>query len=544
MNHPMNKKTKIIIVIAAVGLAVIVLLAAAELAFFIQFHDFYFKKSFSLAADKARVTNGSSLNPPLEYPYNRIRLKKDSFSQKEAGIFEYTVDVNQILEKIPSDAALVFAVYKDPSSLAQLQIKTAFIDGNEEKSHSYEWGKGYGFIFSSIQLPINRETVKRITLSIETKEMAAIEDLYVLVRRALPEAKRDSANRLYRQPINFQKGKRLRIICIGESTTYGVGASRVATWPFMLQLAFDVAYPNRFDVMNLGREGQFIEEYNINLIRSSFIHHDYFRDGDKDYQFILSQYLNHSAGFGWKDLKADIALIVPVWNDMTNVLLEKVKERLHVQYKRSLFYRFTDLMNRCPVSNRLALGYYIKKMALIRMENYLTSKRISSLDLSSSMGEIERIYKNDLIEFISRFREYLPQTKIYLVSLPGLFVKQSYTEYEMSRYRDSFPIRYSKRQLEFYAAFQGLVEQRVRAAMKDIARKESGTIGFIEIPDVATENNSAQNETDSRLFYDPFHFTHLGNNMIVHYLFDKLVNTYHVVDPREVSSLGGVSGKR
>ena len=322
--------------------------------------------------------------------------------------------------------------------MAQLQIKTVFLDGSEQQSHSYEWGRGYGFIFSSIQLPVNQQTLKGITLAIRTKEMAGVEDLCVLVRSTLPEAQRDSANRLYRQPINFEKGKRLRIICIGESTTYGVGASPAATWPFMLQLAFDVAYPNQFEVVNLGREGQFIEEYNINLVRSSFIHLDYFREGDKDYQFILSQYLNHSAGFGWKDLKPDIALIVPVWNDMTNILLQKVKERLHTQYKKSFFYRFTDLMNRCPVSNGLALGYYIKKMALIRMENYLTSKRIGSVDLSSSMVDIEKTYKNDLVEFISRFREYLPQAKIYLVSLPGLFVKQSYTEYEMSRYRDSF----------------------------------------------------------------------------------------------------------
>ena len=74
--------------------------------------------------------------------------------------------------------------------------------------------------------------------------------------------------------------------------------------------------------------------------------------------------------------------------------------------------------------------------------------------------------------------------------------------------------------------------------MKDIARKEAGTIGFIEIPDVATEDNAGQNEVDSRLFFDPFHFTYLGNNMIVQYLFNELVNTYHVGDTREVTGFG------
>ena len=63
MNSLMKKRRKILFIILAVGLAVVVLLVTAELAFYIQYHDFYFKKSFSLASDKSKVTKGASLRP-------------------------------------------------------------------------------------------------------------------------------------------------------------------------------------------------------------------------------------------------------------------------------------------------------------------------------------------------------------------------------------------------------------------------------------------------------------------------------------------------
>ena len=54
------------------------------------------------------------------------------------------------------------------------------------------------------------------------------------------------------QDINHSKKK---ILCLGDSFTEGVGASLDSTWPNLLQLRLDAAYPDSFVVVNAGVSG-------------------------------------------------------------------------------------------------------------------------------------------------------------------------------------------------------------------------------------------------------------------------------------------------
>jgi lysophospholipase L1-like esterase len=51
------------------------------------------------------------------------------------------------------------------------------------------------------------------------------------------------------------KGDRRRILCVGDSRTFGLGVDDGATWPAQLQQALDARHPGRFEVVNAGVSG-------------------------------------------------------------------------------------------------------------------------------------------------------------------------------------------------------------------------------------------------------------------------------------------------
>ncbi len=58
-----------------------------------------------------------------------------------------------------------------------------------------------------------------------------------------------------RHPLVAPKGDRYRILCLGDSRTYGFGVENDETWPARLQATLDVRAPGRYDVINAGVPG-------------------------------------------------------------------------------------------------------------------------------------------------------------------------------------------------------------------------------------------------------------------------------------------------
>ena len=63
-----------------------------------------------------------------------------------------------------------------------------------------------------------------------------------------------NADMLRQAPVG-PKTDRKRILCIGDSRTFGVGVGDAETWPAQLQQALDVQRPGRFEVINAGVTG-------------------------------------------------------------------------------------------------------------------------------------------------------------------------------------------------------------------------------------------------------------------------------------------------
>ncbi len=214
---------------------------------------------------------------------------------------------------------------------------------------------------------------------------------------------------LYREPFSIPRQKdRIRILAMGGSTTYGLGLDLSATWPKLLSARLNKHFPNRYEVINLGRLGGHLEEFIQNYHRSStvYIPRDKWSNGDrpgtKDF-----------ADWGWKDLNPDIIILVPIVNDTApdyiyfsepNIIAKAAHKVLSAGGKPFLF-------------NKLALGFYFKKLlTILELKN-----RRQTTDLSVRLNKIRSDYTKNLVDFIQLWDT---QTRIYLIGLPLLFNKE------------------------------------------------------------------------------------------------------------------------
>ena len=273
---------------------------------------------------------------------------------------------------------------------------------------------------------------------------------------------------IYRQSIEPNEKTKPRILCIGESTTYGEGLPIEETYPFMLNKFFPGA-----EIYNLGRCGQYLTECFINFFHSANTHKRYFRLDDKGYFKKLKHYIRHSEEYGWKDLEPDIVVIAMEWNDLVNLLIREVMK--------------------CGFPNT-----NIRAILMI-WQNWVAKRMMKNDNLWDYILNVRKTYKKDMGLFISMWKVFFPNVKIHLVSLP--YCSQYFSDF-------------SKTHLEWMKMMNKPVCDTNKEVLRELGKEMGVKVVNIDVP-------------DSRIYYqDPYHFTKKGNEIIANVLKYNLHDDY------------------
>ncbi|MFC1646021.1 SGNH/GDSL hydrolase family protein [Candidatus Omnitrophota bacterium] len=205
----------------------------------------------------------------------------------------------------------------------------------------------------------------------------------------------NSASREYVEVINFKKKQGVyRIICIGGSTTQGVGFENEGKFPYILEQKLQEKFPGKFEVFNLGLHAATTED---------FI--ERFDEASSD------------ANFGWKDLDPDLVILCPVWNDFIIALREEVDNSSTRKFKKFV---------KNHLSSKFALGYYIY-LGLEAIDGKLRNKFFDGNE--EYFDKILELEKENFRKRLSRNIELWKNegAKVYLLLLPGL-VREEWSE--------------------------------------------------------------------------------------------------------------------
>lgn len=300
----------------------------------------------------------------------------------------------------------------------------------------------------------------------------------------------NSALREYVELINFQKKAQVfRILCIGGSTTRGVGLEKSQSYPAFLQQRFDAFLPGRFEVFNLGLHFGTTRDFRERFYKASA-----------------------DTNFGWRDLNPDLVILAPVWNDLRLELCgvgydEKIPVIGNLKWKDLLNYTKTNL------SSRLALGYYIYKAIAIMHEKALATYYSHNLDvIMARLENAKARFRNRIIEIINLWQER--KVKVYLVVFPGLIEEN----WPGSLIKDLLKLNYPE-SAYFEHSLYPLIQKSDREVIVSIAKEYK--ISCYDFSDIATGIPVANKVG---LFVDAVHMGAQINNFIAEKLFRGITN--------------------
>lgn len=393
--------------------------------------------------------------------------------------------------------------------------------------HQDEWE----YITVVIDKPIYFGDLQKITLKINC-ELPCLYKKPVLLFSSVRKnpGGTNSANRLYREPINYtKKNKCYRVVCIGGSTTYGIGASDNATYPYILQQKLNAVAPGRFEVINLGKQSGHIRQFLLDSYKSSFeFEPNYIHDAHwLNYNEIKEEHFKNCAKFGWLDLKPDMLIIAPCWNDINNLVMW---HGMGSDKEIGLGFTCRNLFTIVEFSNffqKYALGYYLKELVYIIAQHILDEHIIKSKIMESDeevnavinkiekkknspeCDKIKHNYEKNLIFLLSLYRDILSNPEILLVTLPGLYGNNELNNTEVKYLANTHNVSY-EREMVSYLSTQ-LAETIERESMENISEKYN--IRLINISG-KLEKLDMNERMNSLIFCDPIHLTYRGNSLV------------------------------
>jgi len=210
----------------------------------------------------------------------------------------------------------------------------------------------------------------------------------------------------YRKEFKYEKSpKKIRILTIGGSTTYGQGLDHKHTWPFILERMLNKKNKN-FEVINLGLRGGNLKEQLLNsrglipqrLLRESFL-------------FNPKLHPIESGLPGWLDLNPDLVIMAPQINDVAPDLYFGLGRK-----NKALSYQIVSFMDQNIIFNKLALSFYLKKILIDDFSNNIKDEDFVKIkeDILNSQNRM----KENLSSLI---RLWKIKSKVVVVQFPQLF---------------------------------------------------------------------------------------------------------------------------
>lgn len=356
-----------------------------------------------------------------------------------------------------------------------------------------------------------------ITVKLTSEDSPAYFNGAVLTLQEIKKSRLPDPRSLYRERFNFKKGKAFRILAIGGSTTWGgrggfFGPSEPhLTYPSILEQKV-MSFPNTdIEVFNLG-----LCAFRMGLHALPQMNGP---DFDKD-----------SYAFGLDELKPNLVLIAPAWNDL---LAEARYDLAHRRFFMNITYRnMLDTLGRNWFAQRFALGWF----AWFYLQHWTAGDRDYVLPKNANKEEVDaickkimerklRFFKSDAFNSAKeRYRRFLfdycrlwkeSGAKVYLVTLPGL-VKEGLSGEDILRIHKHLPTADLKLDMYYYMLYP-----RIETCDREIATEVSKelNIGLIDISSMCANMSTTERLA---LFSDPLHFSTKGNLFLSDVIFEAI----------------------
>lgn len=221
--------------------------------------------------------------------------------------------------------------------------------------------------------------------------------------------RRRSANHFYIEPINraLQQDNPVRILALGGSTTYGDGAGDVTNYPIALKNLLNLHSPGpRFEVINAGQKGntsfgmlyQYDQTDRFHLVAN----------GDMSLKSPMN-----CTEFTLKDLKPDVVLLAPVYNDLFTTL-QMGNQILAANEKEGVVYFLNTVVPRFLKNNYFmknnAVGDFLYKRYRILVGSWLTTQS------AESDRNAQQVFASNLELLVSKFQAQ--GAKVILLQFP------------------------------------------------------------------------------------------------------------------------------
>ena len=284
----------------------------------------------------------------------------------------------------------------------------------------------------------------------------------------------DSALREYRETFNFRKKAAVfRILCIGGSTTRGVGVLPEESYPALLQQKLEVKAPGSYEVFNLGLQSANTGDFIARFYRAS-----------------------DTAEFGWRDLRPDLVIIAPLWNDLNAEVLESRISR----FTGSLTWQQLTGFVKTHLSSRWALGHYIyvwleNTAQDVKDRHYAADKRDFSRRLDIAKVNFRKHLEKDIILWQAE------KVKIYLMVFPCL-IEEEWPDEEVAALMRGFGSRPESE----YAFFSYRKYPAIQKADKEVISSIAQEYGveYFDFSKLAM-GMPAQKKADKAYFIDSIH---------------------------------------
>jgi len=287
----------------------------------------------------------------------------------------------------------------------------------------------------------------------------------------------------YRAPINYKKDESVtRIVCIGGSTTFCITDNwDFETYPYILEQKLNSLSPGKFEVLNLG-----IEAY--------------------DSRQLLECTLDKSAPdveYNWLDLKPDIVILAPCWNDTYMPLLKGWRKITFLRYIGSLFER---------LGRYCALGNYL--LAIVEDSWYLHASEKHQYNKHEKM--VHQLKEHSITRVARLVEVYQADgARVYLLRLPASTVRD-YSSEEMNIIKDKLP-----RMHHWYIQNKKWVEL-AHNFTREVFSEVSDLTGC-KVIDATNINSLSLPEVLSSFFTaDSIHKKRPGNQLVADRVFDIL----------------------
>ena len=250
----------------------------------------------------------------------------------------------------------------------------------------------------------------------------------------------------FREKITYEKSDRIRIVVLGNSTIFGTGIPRNATFSYVLQSKLEALHPGKFEVINYGIDGWSLRPQLVSLENHFFLgrglqkdmHHfmfsnkipRYLEDDEQEYLMMQNNALSVKA------LNPDILVAASLWNDsfifcanlLTNDLGEIDGKPSYLPYYRKVmqfleqpsektYQSVNDVYQRAVVSGEESIKNGTSKC--LDYENLIITDDVK--EFSRGFWELM------MSEFIRKSKSW---TEVWLATFPDRLAMEIYDDSE------------------------------------------------------------------------------------------------------------------